>query len=61
MISDCLIENSEFLFLTDSITNLEKQCLRLKEQIQILDSVKSKLKENPLGKIKNCLNKNPNF
>ncbi len=59
--SDSLIEISEFTFLTDSITKLESQGLRLKEQLEILDNVKSKLKGKPLGKLKNSLNKNPDL
>jgi len=60
-LSDSLIEISEFTFLTDSITKLESQNLRLKEQVEILHSVKSKLKGNLLEKLKSSLNKNPDF
>jgi hypothetical protein len=56
-LSDSLIEISEFTFLTYSITKFESQGLRLEEQLEILDSIKSKLKGNPLEKVKNCLNK----
>ncbi len=59
--SDSLIEISEFTFLIDSITKLESQGLRLKEQIEILDSVKSRLKGKPLEKLKKSLNKNPDI
>jgi len=52
---------SEFTFLTDSITKLESQGLILKEQFEIFDNIKSKLKGKPLGKLKNSLNKNPDF
>jgi hypothetical protein len=60
-LSDSLIEISEFTFLTHSITKLEGQGLRLKEQIEILDCVKSKLKGKPLEKLEKSLNKNPDF
>jgi hypothetical protein len=60
-LSDSLIEISEFTFLIDSITKLESQGLRLKEQIEILDSVKSRLKGKPLEKLKKSLNKNPDI
>jgi hypothetical protein len=60
-LSDSLIEISEFTFLTDSITKLESQGLRLKEQLEILYDVKSKLKEKPLEKLENSLRKNPDF
>ncbi len=56
-----MIEISEFTFLTDSITKLESQGLRLEEQIEILDSVKSRLKGKPLEKLKKSLNKNPDI
>ncbi len=59
--SDSLIEISEFTFLTDSITKLESQGLRLKEQLEIFNNVKSKLKGKPLEKLKNSLNKNTDF
>jgi len=60
-LSNQFIELSELEFLIDSINKLETGGLRLKEQLDILENVKSKLTGSLLIKLNSSLAKNPDL
>jgi hypothetical protein len=60
-LSDDFLEISEMEFIVQSITKLETEGLRMSEQLEILNVVKSKLKGEALTKLKQSLLKNPDL
>lgn len=51
-----------YIFLSEEITKLEKQSLSIEDQLNVLNTVKTKLGEGIyLEKLNNCLLKNPDF
>lgn len=56
-----LFELCEYKFLTEAITKLETRGLTVKEQLNVLNDVKSKLSGDDLTKLESVLSKNPDL
>ena len=60
-VEDELIYINRFNCIVEGIKNLEALGLTLKEQVNIVNQIKSKLSGNPAAKLKSSLSKNPDF